>query len=495
MGRIVVAALGAILLVSSGCRRAEDAPPPAASKTPASTPASAPTPAPSSDPAQLEQRAVHRRAVEAVIWGMPAVNFELMYEATHALGGQWNQVLYWSRLPSWKNQTLTPNPDVIYLMPFYDTRQGPVVLEIPAADGASSITGSIDDGWQTALEDVGPAGVDQGKGGKYLLLPPGHDGDVPAGYIALPSSTYTGYALLRSNIGSGSAADIAKAADYGRRIRLYPLAEAGNPPETKFVDAIDADFDATIPYDQRFFRLLQQFVEREPWIARDRVMIDPLRSLGIQKGKPFEPDAATRQQLDNAIAEAHALLQARYDTAFSPYFEGSRWAVPASQEAIEGLQSNYANPDAYPVDARGLVYTYGFFSAKHLGQGQFYLMTIKDKQGQLLDGGSAYTLKVPAHAPVSLYWSATAYDRETHALIRGQKWASRASTTPGLEANADGSIDLHFGPTPPASGESNWVPTQAGRKFELLFRFYGPQKPLFDKAWVLPDVTRKTGSE
>ena len=124
--------------------------------------------------ADLDRRSAERRAIEAVIWSVPAVNFELMYDALVKAGGDWNQVVYWSGLPDWKNQTLTPNPDVIYLMPFYDTRKGPVVLEIPPATGGS-ITGSVDEAWQTAVEDVGPAGVDKGQGGKYLIVPLGSE--------------------------------------------------------------------------------------------------------------------------------------------------------------------------------------------------------------------------------------------------------------------------------------------------------------------------------
>ena len=151
--------------------------------------------------AELSERTLHRRAIEAVIWGMPAVNAELMFQAMRDAKADFNQVVYWSRPVSWKNQTLTPNPDTIYLMPFFNTQDaGPMVLEIPPADGENSITGSIDEGWQTAIEDVGPAGVDKGKGGKYLILPPGYKGHVPEGYIALSSGTYAGYALLRSNL-------------------------------------------------------------------------------------------------------------------------------------------------------------------------------------------------------------------------------------------------------------------------------------------------------
>jgi hypothetical protein len=218
----------------------------------------------------LARRTIERRAVEAVIWGMPAVNFNLMLQAFVNIKGVPNQVAYWSRPLTWKNQTLTPNPDTIYLMPFYDTKDGPVVLEIPPTD-TGSITGSIDDGWQNALEDVGPAGVDKGQGGKYLILPPGYTQSVPAGYIPLQSLTYQGFAILRSNLPSGSDADIAKAVAYGKRVQFYPLAHAGRAggPQTTFVDAFDVLFDATIPYDMRFFEALDRFVQAEPWLTRD----------------------------------------------------------------------------------------------------------------------------------------------------------------------------------------------------------------------------------
>jgi hypothetical protein len=127
---------------------------------------------------------------------------------------------------------------------------------------------------------------------------------------------------------------------------------------------------------------------------------------------------------------------------------------------------------------------------KHLGTGQFYLVAIRDKEGEPLDGGNSYRLSVPADAPVSLYWSATVYDRDTHGLIRDQKWSSRGSNSQGLQVNADGSVDIFFGPDAPAGKDSNWVPTTAGRGWETIFRFYGPQQPLFDKTWVLPDIEK-----
>jgi hypothetical protein len=442
------------------------------------------------EPAQLQSRMIHRRAVEAMIWGMPAVNFDLMLQAFKAAGGVPNQIAYWSRMLDAANQTLTPNPDTIYVNPFFDTKAGPMVLEIPPAD-RGSITGSIDDCWQNALEDVGPAGADKGAGGKYLILPPGFDAPVPRGYIPVPSDTYQGFVILRSNVKSGADADVAAAVAYGKRVRLYPLAQAASPPDTIFVDLAGAPFDATIPYDHRFFRSLARMVDYEPWLTRDKAMIDPLKSLGVAKGGRFAPDAATERLLDAAAQEAQAWLDVRYEAVFEPpFYPGGHWALPAVPEVVEGMPDFFASPDAYPTDGRGVTYSMAYFSAKHLGAGQFYLMAIRDRDGQPLDGAAVYRLQVPPNAPVRLYWSATAYDRRTHALIQGAPRASRASNSPGLGANPDGSVDLWFAATAPDGKAANWVPTRAGGGFEVLFRVYGPEPSFFDKTWVLPDLVR-----
>jgi hypothetical protein len=440
-------------------------------------------------PADFEEQIVYSRAIEAVIWGMPAVNSELMHESLIKAKGDYNQIVYWSRLIDSKNQTLTPNPDVIYINPLYDTRQGPVVLEIPPVEGVSSLTGSLDDGWQTAIEDIGPAGVDKGKGGKYLILPPNYKDAVPFGYIPMPSSTYTGFAILRSNLTDGSPADIKRATDYGKKVKIYPLSEADNPPQTQFVDLIGIPFSNTIPYNLHFFEVLNQFVQREPWLTRDMVMIDQLKSIGIEKGKTFQADARRQEILNAAIKVANSWIDKKYESIFTPpFYDGTKWALPASQDVVKAIMANYELPTIYPVDERAISYSMAYFSTKHLGSGQFYLMSIKDNNGASLDGSKLYKLHLPAKVPVKLYWSITVYDRETHALIVGEKYFSRASTTPGLQKNADGSVDLYFGAKAPAGKESNWVPTNPKGKFELLARFYGPEKGFFDKSWKMGDV-------
>jgi hypothetical protein len=155
------------------------------------------------------------------------------------------------------------------------------------------------------------------------------------------------------------------------------------------------------------------------------------------------------------------------------------------------LARSYRGPrHKYAVDARGVGYTYAYIAIKRLGAGQFYLISIRDKDGQPYEGGKTYRLRVPPNVPIEQYWSVTAYDRQTHALLKNMPRASRASNATELQKNADGSVDIYFGPQAPAGKESNWVPTDPQRGFELMFRLYGPKKEFFDKVWVLPDVER-----
>ncbi|WP_236960392.1 DUF1254 domain-containing protein [Methylobacterium durans] len=440
---------------------------------------------------ELARRTVERRAVEAVIWGMPAVNYDLMLqEMLTKTAGKVNQVIYWGRPLDWHNQTLTPNPDTLYFMAFFNTKDvGPIVIEVPPADGGS-MNANIVNLWQEPLEDAGLLGIDKGNGIKLLMLPPDFSGQVPEGYSALRPGTHGSYGLFRSNLASHADADIAKSVAYGKRLRVYPLSQAADPPPTRFADVGDTVFDTTIRYDERFFEGLDRIVQAEPWFARDRAMIDPLRAIGIEKGKPFATSGDAKQALASGMREARAWLEAKYAAGLPPFFEGTHWTFPAPPELVRAAQADFAEPNHYPVDARGLTYSYGYIGIKRLGTGQFYLINIRDKAGKSYDGSETYRLTVPPNPPVGQYWSVTAYDRQTHALIRNVARASRASNSGGLQTNADGSVDLYFAPKAPAGQEANWIPTDPARQFELMFRLYAPTRALFERAWVLPDVEK-----
>ena len=219
-------------------------------------------------------------------------------------------------------------------------------------------------------------------------------------------------------------------------------------------------------------------------------MIDPLTSIGIEQGKPFKPDQATTETFASAGAEARAWFDLRYETRYAPYNSGSRWFFPADENYVKAVQTGFTQANLYPTDARGTLYYFVYSSVKHPGAGQYYLFVTRDKDGNPLDGAATYRLHVPPKPPVKQYWSAVLYDFATHALIRNMPHGSKSSQSPGLQANADGSVDVYFAPKAPAGKDSNWVPTDAKGRFEALFRFYGPEKPLFDKTWVLPDIEK-----
>jgi hypothetical protein len=443
-----------------------------------------------------EDRLKKSRAVEAVIWGMPVVNYDLMLQEMLAkTNGRMNQVVYWGRPLDWHNQTLTPNPDTLYFMAFFDTKDGPIVLDLPAASPAGSFNGNIVNVWQTPLEDAGLLGADKGSGGKYLVLPPGYSGAVPDGYYALRSDVFKGYALARVNLSSHGGAEVANAVAYGKQIKVYPLASAANPAPTVFTDAQNVLFDSTVRYDVSLFENLNRIVQSEPWLSRDKAMIDQLKAIGIEKGKPFSPDDAAKTLLTSAAQEAGALLERKYDAGLPRFFgDASRWTYPATLELIKAQQNGFSEAEAYPVDDRGLGYSYAYVGIKRLGTGQMYLISIRDKDGEAYDGGKAYRLRVPPNPLVEQYWSVTAYDRQTHALIRNMQRPSRSSQVAEMQKNADGSVDIYFGPQAPVGKEANWIPTDPARKFELMFRLYGPKKELFDKVWKLPDVESATAS-
>ena len=252
-------------------------------------------------PEELARRAIERRAVEAVIWGMPAVNTELMYDQMVKRAASQGRSSIGASPLDWHNQTLTPNPDTLYFMGFYDTKaSGAMVVEIPPAGDDGSLNGNFVTLWQTALEDAGLLGVDKGKGVKFVITPPGYTGRIPDGFEQLASDSYGGYFLIRSNLKSHVDADVQKSIAYGKRVKFYPLSEIDKKPGTVFIDVKDKDFNSTIKYDASFFALLDHVVQTEPWIARDRAMIDKLRSLGIEKGEPFAPMARRRNLLKPA---------------------------------------------------------------------------------------------------------------------------------------------------------------------------------------------------
>ncbi|WP_161564085.1 DUF1254 domain-containing protein [Cupriavidus lacunae] len=442
-------------------------------------------------PAETLADSRQKLAAEAAVWGMPIVSVDAMREAFFRdAGAEYNDIVFWSRPADWKNQTTTPNSSSLYVYFNFNLKDGPVALDLPAADGAG-IFGSVLDAWQVPLADVGPAGEDEGKGGRYLLLPPGFKGDVPAGNIAVPSSTYNGYALLRFSPASSSTADVARAIEVLKRLRLYPLAHAGNTPRQRFIDMDGKVFDGIVRYDESFYTRLARMVSEEPDSPRDAALMTRISELGIGPGKPFNPDPAMRAALRAGVQQAHAAFINTWRTGARPWWPGSRWGGNLPSTVGASTQFTFRKDGHLETDARGAFYFLAYAPPAKLGKATAYLTSWYDSTGEPLHGSHSYVLHVPPNVPARQFWAVTIYDVQTAAFMRGSPRVNLDSYSHDMQRNADGSVDIVFGPKAPVGKEKNWIYTRPGKDWFAAFRFYGPDQGLMDKTWKLPDLVRQ----
>jgi hypothetical protein len=430
---------------------------------------------------ESSEQALHRRALDAVIRHTPIVSVDAMRQAFFRdAGAKYGDIVWWSST-DWKNQTVTPSAATRYFYFNFNTKDGPVVVDLPTGD---ALFGTLFDSWQVPLIDVGPTGKDHGRGGKYLLLPPGYKHSVPAGYIPVPSQTYNGYALLRAIPSTSPDADVAKAVVLGKKLRLYPLAQAANPPEPRFIDMAGKLFDGIVRFDESFFASLGRMVNEERVQAHDPALAALLQGLRIDKGKQIQLNAQTLAALKQALGEAKVQLRQALTEHLEVFWPGSRWSLHAV-----GARFTIAASGDLHVEARRLMHFLAEIPRAKLGEATIDLVSVRDVQDQPLQGTDTYHLRVPPNLSAQQFWDLTVYDRETQAFIRESPRVGLDSNGT-LQTNADGTVDIYFGPKVPASKETNWIYTAADREWFAIFRFYGPQDALLEKTWKLPDIEK-----
>jgi hypothetical protein len=437
---------------------------------------------------QLANRTISRRAVDAVIWGLPLVGEDAVKQAAFRDGkAQYDDIVWWPKGGGWKNQSPTPNVNTRYMYFFINTRQdGPVVVELPPAVPGASFYGTIEDAWYVPQVDIGF----EGKGGKYLVLPPDYKGEVPHGYSVVRPATYNSMTLLRSILRSLSEDDVRAGDALVKLVRIYPLSQAANPPPQRLLDMTDVLYDGLVKYDETFFPNLARMLNEEPIQPRDLPMMGMLLPLGIEKGKEFKPDAATLAQLKPAASEAQAWLTSSLVRTSRPWWPRSQWSIPGGSPIGIETQAHWEVPNYFDVDARGIAFSTFFCPPAKTGTGSFYLNTFADGSGLPLRGGNTYRLHVPPNVPVREFWSVTVYSLETSSFFLNSERLTLGSLDKDLKKNGDGSVDLYIGPKPPAGEESNWLYTPKGKLWFPWFRLYGPEKAVFDKSWKLPDIDK-----
>jgi len=378
---------------------------------------------------------------------------------------------------------LTPNVVTPYMGNGTDLGgTGPLVVEVPAG----AIAGLVDDSWQRPVTDLGLAGPDKGKGGKYLVVGPGQTVPQAEGFIVVRSSTMNVLIFLRN-----LETDLEKAERLQREIRLYPYSQRENPPVSRVVRTPARKYSYAQPRGMAYWEVLADILNREPVQERDRIMMAMLRPLGIEKGKPFKPNERQEKILTEAALVGEAMAKAndfdKRQMELSHYKDGVQWhlslCLDPSQEAEFYTQLDERAAWFYEAatTSKGMV-------TKTPGLGQVYLGSYKDKDGNWLDGANTYRLHVPPDAPVKQFWSLTIYEVDTRSLIQNQQQiADRSSRQPDLAKNADGSVDLYVGPTPPIGFEKNWIPSVPGRAWFAYFRLYAPTEAHFNRTWTLPD--------
>jgi hypothetical protein len=279
---------------------------------------------------------------------------------------------------------------------------------------------------------------------------------------------------------------------------MYYLTEAEHPPEQRFIDPIN-DRYATLPfYDERHFQDMYDIMTVEPVKEHDKVMMGMIASLGIEKGKPFHPDATTRRAMRQAAIDAWFYLQSWFDhlPADKLYWPDRHYASLLMSD--RNKRFTFVYDDRIDLDARAAEYFWCTYMPKVLGDSPAtqYLMAMGDVNGRPLEGGKLYRILVPSEMPVKQFWALTVYDRATCSFIYTDSGRTTLSSydLDRMKKNADGSVTLYVGPKAPEGFEANWIPTRGKRPLPAM-RFYGATDALNKKTFKMPDFEEVSGGQ
>jgi len=425
-------------------------------------------------------------AVQAYLATLPgAVGFALR-EGLRSAGVRDNQTVgITETFMDSKSLVFMPNCDSIYCFMWLDLKDGPQVIELPP-----HVLGFVNDFWCNYVGDLGNAGPDRGKGGKYLLLPPGYTEEIPDGYFVLQSQTFGNLLFWR---GFQVEGDPKPAVEAIKKIaKVYPLNQAGSPPSMKFINISGVAYNTIYASDYSFFEQVSAVIQEEPNSAVNPDTLGTLAVVGIVKGKPFAPDDRMKAILSEAAAVGNAtaramLFRCRLKEAF--FYPNSAWFTPFIGGSYEFLQDGIRL-----LEARISLFTCAWgitpaMAMKMVGIGSQYATIFVDSESKPLDGRKTYMLHLPPDIPAKDFWSVVVYDNQTRSFLQtDQQFPSLSSNTPGIVVNPDTSVDVWFGPTAPDGHETNWLQTIPGKSWYTALRLYGPLQSWFDKSWRPGDI-------
>ncbi|MCH9640096.1 MAG: DUF1254 domain-containing protein [Actinomycetia bacterium] len=464
-------------------------------------------------------------AFNAYVNGYQLVSLQAIHKGIREAGVEDNGgVLLFSGLMDSQSLFLTANADTVYYIFAIDVSDGPIVVETPP-----DALGLFDDFWFQHVIDFGRPGPDRSMGGKFLLVPPGYDGPMPdSGYHVGRPTTNNVLAFGRSfMVDSDPAPTVATIKSH---LKIYPytpgrygtsiatLLEGGplpaKPAEIKpvnFVEGTGLEINTVPPSDYTYYEMLNEVVQEQPSGTLSPEIVGSFAAIGIVKGRPFAPDDRMKKLLANAAVVANATGRAlnwrfREEDGFG-FYPDSAWY----NMLFVGGSGFETQPPAVkdgkivpypPTGYRTLNARFAFFYAATgvtpsmcmllADIGSQYLLAAVDSQKKYFDGSKSYRCTLPPNIPENNFWSFTVYDNQTRSMLQTPQRFPRAGSqsfpSPAAVPNADGSVDIYFGPTPPTGKESNWIQTMPGKGWFTILRLYNPLEAFFDKSWKVGEI-------
>jgi hypothetical protein len=422
------------------------------------------------------------RAIQAYRFFYPTVSAAAIYKGNLKAGVVPNKtfiVMYGN-----PNQiVLTPNSDTPYAGGAIDLTDGPIVVELPEGP----LMCVVNDLNQRYVMDMGLPGPDGGKGGRHAVFPPGFSGKIPAGYFAGTATTNRVVLMLRAMPQHG---DNDAAVQLLKAVKVYPLGVTGTPPESGWIDLGTTPIDFTADSyecDLGYWRELQEVIDREPPFEGYRMYYGELAALGIAKGVPFAPDTRMQRILTTAAEMANG--QMRVQSFANRRLDHVIWPDRKWEWAVLRPETGTFDLPAYKdLEAREKWFYQAAIESPAMfrrtaGSGSLYWLGTRDKSGAYLSGSKNYKLSVPLPVPAELFWSVTVYDAVTRSEILTDQNQAALRSLFELKDAAGHSIDLYFGPTPPAGARDRWIQTIPGKGWFVYFRLYGPDPAAFDGTW------------
>jgi len=425
-----------------------------------------------------------QQATQCYLWGLPIVAFaEWQQQQYKTFNATSNDLILYNNYND-RLGILTANATTPYIVSFIDlAANGPTVIEMPAGHTA----GGLADFWQREQAVIGEMGPDKGKGGKYILVPPTMKDFKAAGYFIVPCNTVNVFFGFRTLDPDPKVTETLL-----KQVKIYPYDKRANPTATRIISPpAGKKWLGIQPSGIAYWERLHAILQNEPVEDRDRFFMAWLINLGIEKGKPFNPDERQKKIL---IAAAEKGQQMAMANSFEKRFKDVKHWPDKKWDYVMIIKDPSQHADNYDEFFERTSYFYEAVTyskamiTKIPNVGQAYLGSYFDNTGNWLDGGKNYTLNVPANPPAVNFWSITIYDVATRCLIDNPQKNADLSSRKDLMKNADGSVDLYFGPKAPAGKEKNWVQTLPGKHWFTYMRFYGPTQAYFDKSWKMDDI-------